>query len=105
KGIGAYVARMHKEGGAEAWRDSPEPATRLAETWWLGLRLAEGLTPAEARERAGFAEEDDPALPIAERLRDEGLLEADDRGQRYRLTSRGLALADHVAKRFLQRAG
>ena len=72
---------------------------RLLETWWLGLRLAEGLSPAEARQRAGFEGNRDSALPIAKRLVEEGLLV--ENGERFQLTPRGLPLADFVARRFL----
>lgn len=75
---------------------------RLGETWWLGLRLAEGVDPARARARAGLAELDpvaDPALAQARELAGLGLLE--ERASRYRLTERGLPLADAVARRFL----
>jgi oxygen-independent coproporphyrinogen III oxidase len=75
---------------------------RLGETWWLGLRLAEGIDPARARACAGLAHLDpaaDPALSEAQRLVELGLLERD--GPRYRLTEAGLPLADGVARRFL----
>jgi oxygen-independent coproporphyrinogen-3 oxidase len=117
KGISTYTRRILDEGSAADWHDSPSADTRLAESWWLGLRLEEGITPKEARERAGFEARIDPALPIAERMREEGLLDrvtcADPSADapvgapedRYRLTRRGRALADHVAKRFLHGAG
>jgi len=89
----------------EAWSSSErlDPRAGLGETWWLGLRLLAGVDPAEARRAAGLepdpAPEGDPCVPIAEAARGEGLLEL--AGARYRLTRRGLALADHVAARFL----
>ena len=89
----------------EAWTYDEElaPAARLGETWWLGLRLAEGVEPGEARASAGFEGPGDPALAEAGRLVREGLLER--RGARYRLSARGLPLADHVAGRFLAPGG
>ena len=100
KAIGGYTRRIREEGQARAWSETPEPQARLAETWWLGLRLAEGLSPAEARLRAQLpADEPDPTAPVLERLLHDGLIEPV--GERWRLSERGLPLADHVAKRFL----
>ena len=100
KAIAAYRRRALETGEAEAWAESPEPLQRLGETWWLGLRLAEGLEPARARRTAGWDETlPDPALPVAERLAGQGLLERG--GERWRLTPRGLPLADGVAREFL----
>lgn len=86
-----------------AWSEEPKPLARLGESWWLGLRRAVGVDPAEARAAAHFAlgrdGAADPALPIAERLVEQGLLERAD--ERYRLTERGRPLADGVAKEFL----
>ncbi len=84
------------------WSETPPPEHRLAETWWLGLRLRDGVSPQTARTTAGFEGDDDPALPIARELVLSGLL-AEERG-RFRLTERGLPLADWVAKRFLEPA-
>ena len=91
---------------AEAWSYAEElaPAERLGETWWLGLRLAAGVDPAEARAIAGFDGPLDRAEREALRLVEEGLLERN--GARFRLSARGLPLADGVALRFLSdRAG
>jgi oxygen-independent coproporphyrinogen-3 oxidase len=83
-----------------AWSETLPPEARLGETWWLGLRMSRGLTPEGARRTAGFETPGpDPALPIAERLTDQGLLERS--GDHYRLTRRGLPLADHVGREFL----
>ncbi len=103
RGIAPYLRRIQKEGHATQWREDPAPMARLAETWWLGLRLAAGLTAAEARGRAACPavdESEDPAVAVAEELRGHDLLERTDAG-RYRLTARGLPLADGVAKSFL----
>ena len=87
--------------GAEtwAWQEELEPHARLGETWWLGLRLTEGLSPQAARERAGWNEPSDPTDPLLASLVGEGLLEQST--GRYRLTPSGLPLADHIASRFL----
>ena len=87
---------------AEAWSYHEEltPAARLGETWWLGLRLTDGVDPAAARGTAGFSlGEPDPCVATADALVADGWLEPRD--GRYRLTHRGLPLADHLAARFL----
>ena len=99
KVIAVYNRRAREEGRATAWEETPSPALRLAETWWLGLRLAEGVTAEDARRRADFDGTSDPAEPIALRLVEQGLLARN--GDRFALTLRGLPLADHVAKQFL----
>ena len=88
--------------GGEAsspWSEALSPLHRLAESWWLGLRLAEGVDPALLRERCGLSVGEDTCLPEAERLCEEGLL-AEDQG-RWRLTERGLELADAISGRLL----
>jgi oxygen-independent coproporphyrinogen-3 oxidase len=102
KGIAAYTRRLAVEGEALAWEETLAPAQSLAETWWLGLRLSAGLAPEEARRRCGFAEASDPAEGVARELCRTGLLELEE--PRYRLSARGLPLADHVARQFLQAA-
>lgn len=99
KAVGAYNRRIQERGEARAWEEEPNELARLFETWWLGLRLAEGLTAAEARGRAEFRGAEDPALSIAHGLVVDGLVEEAE--GRFRLTARGLPLADYVAKRFL----
>ncbi|MBL8863612.1 MAG: radical SAM family heme chaperone HemW [Planctomycetes bacterium] len=100
KSVGDYVRRIREQGDARVWEEAPDALARLRETWWLGLRLAEGLSAAEARARAGFDLPEDPLQPIAERLADDGLLER--RGVRFALSPRGLPLADWVARKFLE---
>jgi oxygen-independent coproporphyrinogen III oxidase len=99
-----YRRRISARRHALAWSETPSWGTRLGETWWLGLRLAEGLTPAQAWGRSGRSEwtsDRDPAVPVAERLRDEGWLDVDREG-RWRLSEAGLPLADAVAREFLR---
>ena len=52
KAIRAYARRASADEDTRLWEETPDERTRLAETWWLGLRLAEGISPAEARARA-----------------------------------------------------
>lgn len=102
KGITPYNRRMSETGDARAWEETPDQTDRLRETWWLGLRLNQGLTAAEARARAGFEADVDPVGQITAGLVADGLVDV-DRG-RFTLSARGLPLADYVAKRFLRTA-
>jgi putative oxygen-independent coproporphyrinogen III oxidase len=99
RALTGYVEGIAGAGSAEAWSETLDPVRRLGETWWLGLRLGAGVDPREALETAGMTGADDPALPIARGLVAAGLLQCS--GKRYRLTERGLPLADHVAARFI----
>ena len=103
KSIGAWRASVESGAPAATWCERPSPAVRLGETWWLGLRRAIGVDPSEAREAALLAPDDDTTerapLATAERLVELGLLE--QLGARYRLTPRGLPVADAVAREFL----
>ncbi len=99
KSVGDYVRRITERGDARVWEESPEALDRLRETWWLGLRLADGLSVAEARARAEFDAPSDPLEAIAERLHADGLLER--RGDRFALSATGLPLGDWVARKFL----
>ena len=99
RGIAAYEERVEAGGGACDWRESPTAVARLGETWWLGLRLAEGVDAREARTIAGFDHATDPTEPIVERFLRSGHLVSS--GARVRLSTRGLPLADYVAKEFL----
>ncbi len=73
--------------------ETPDDATLRADAMILGLRLMEGVSLPEFRERFGVAAEDvfADALARHERL---GLLER--AGDRLRLTERGLLLANEV---------
>ncbi|MEC8511591.1 MAG: radical SAM family heme chaperone HemW [Planctomycetota bacterium] len=105
RGIAPYLRRVADDGHATHWREDPDPAARLAETWWLGLRLAAGVDPDAARRTAGADDESAAAaLALAEELAGHDLLERRRDGA-FGLTDRGLPLADAVAKRFLERLG
>ncbi|MEZ6017125.1 MAG: radical SAM family heme chaperone HemW [Planctomycetota bacterium] len=106
RAIVPYLRRVAASGQALDWREELAPLARLGETWWLGLRLAAGVEPSEARATARLEltpGAPDPALAIAEEHRALGLLERVD--GRYRLTSAGLPVADGVARQFLTRLG
>ena len=102
RGLAAWRRAIERERQAIAWSESLDALGRLAETWWLGLRLASGVEPAEARESAAFGAAVDPALEVAEGLASRGFLEC--RGGRWRLSERGLPLADALAAEFLAAA-
>lgn len=104
RAIVPYLRRVAATGAALDWREELSPLARLGETWWLGLRLATGIAPGDARRVAGLASAsagEDPAVTIADELAALGLLEVVE--GRYRLTSSGLPVADAVARRFLER--
>lgn len=101
KGIQAYLRAIASDAHATEWDEELEPARRLGETWWLGLRTSSGVDPAAARATAGFDGAADPALPEADKLVASGHLERE--GARYRLTGLGLPVADAVARTFLTR--
>jgi oxygen-independent coproporphyrinogen-3 oxidase len=95
------VDLQDEDPAAWSYREDLAPPARLGETWWLGLRLAEGVDPREARATAGLdPDAPGPALALAEDLVDQGLLE--HAGGRFRLSHRGLPLADRVAACFLE---
>ncbi|QDV10107.1 Oxygen-independent coproporphyrinogen-III oxidase-like protein [Planctomycetes bacterium Poly30] len=105
RAIQPYLRRMQTAGHATDWREDPDVHARLAETWWLGLRLTEGVNPERARETAGLTDaEEDPHLATAHLLIDQGFLETQlrDGATYYRLTASGLPLADAVARQFLK---
>lgn len=74
------------------------PLQRAGELVMLGLRLSEGIDFADYEARSGFDARKLFAGQI-ECLACVGLLEVDDRG--FRLTDRGLAVADSVCAQFL----
>ena len=101
--LGEYRRRMARREDPRAWDERPSAWARLGESWWLGLRLAEGLSAQEAWTRAGLTgwnSAADPALEIAQRSAEHGWLERT--GERWTLTQRGLPVADAVAREFLR---
>lgn len=102
KGIQGYTRRIEEQGHAQQWNEELAPRARLAETWWLGLRLAEGLSTAEACQRAQDPGAERCFQGLLAQLQEQGLLEQTPTG-RWRLSPRGLPLADSVAREFLQR--
>ena len=83
--------------------EAPDPARALAERLMTGLRLREGVDAIVVLEEARRV---DPALPdrlseIAAAYEASGLLTARD--DRWRLTDRGMMLADGIAAEFMAR--
>lgn len=99
KAIGAYVRAALEGTRPEAWEETPTALQRLAETWWLGLRTRDGLSAAQARERAACDVDDSAFIAQAESLREHALLDFHE--ETWTLGARGLPLADAIAKRFL----
>ena len=100
KALEAYRRGAGVEAGVEAWSEELEPAARLGETWWLGLRLSDGLDPRRALETSGApASAGVAAEELAVGLEGQGLLRHE--GSRWQLTERGLPLADAIARQFL----
>lgn len=103
KSVGDYKRRIAELSHATVWAETPAPSARLGETWWLGLRLTEGLSAEDALARAGATEHsaaEAAALATAQRLAAEGWLEELD--GRWRLSAAGLPLADAIAREFLR---
>ncbi|MDE0903831.1 MAG: radical SAM family heme chaperone HemW [Planctomycetota bacterium] len=107
RGIAPYLRWIESSGHATQWRDEPSDLTRLAEGWWLGLRLAEGLNPAQVRAAAHWngPPDQDPALPVAREMIELGLLEikTDLGEERFCLTPKGRPVADAIAVQFLRK--
>jgi oxygen-independent coproporphyrinogen-3 oxidase len=83
-----------------AWHETLDPLGRLGETWWLGLRLAEGVDLGGRRIIKKWDDASkDPALPVAQGLETQGHLERV--GDRFRIPEASLAIADHIGKQFL----
>lgn len=99
RAIAPYIAAIQQDGHAVQWTESLGSHQRLGETWWLGLRRSAGVTPSTAREAARYTQHIDPMIAKAQVLTDQGLLEKV--GEAYRLTAKGIPLADRVAAEFL----
>lgn len=99
RSIARWKASVENRAAAPAWQETLSPRARLGETWWLGLRLTEGVDPSRARNTAAWEGPGDPAEELAHGLVAEGLLERE--AERFRLSDRGRPLADHVGRRFL----
>jgi len=94
----AYIHLLERGEWPVAEEEHIPPALVQGETMMLGLRLAEGVTAADFRERFG-AELAEVYAPIIARLMEAGLLEWD--GGRARLSVRGRLLGNQVFATFL----
>jgi coproporphyrinogen III oxidase-like Fe-S oxidoreductase len=100
RSISRWQAAITGGRAAVEWTEELPARARLGETWWLGLRLAEGVDPERARAQAGYDAADDPALEQVRALAAQGFLE-EHRG-RWRLSRAGLPLGDHIARLVLR---
>jgi oxygen-independent coproporphyrinogen III oxidase len=78
---------------------SASAARQHEETWFLGLRMNQGVDVGALKQEFG-SELVAPALETVERLVDDGLLVAN--GARVRLTSRGRMISNDVFQEFLE---
>ena len=101
RSIPGYRKALREGGLAVNWQEELGDPERLAETWWLSLRLELGVDPEEARRSAEWPGDHDPAVEVARELAEVGLVEEVE--GRWRLSARGLPLADGVAAEFLHR--
>ncbi len=101
RSLGAYRKAMAESKQALDWRETLKPAHRLGETWWLGLRMTDGLSPERAAQAAECTDSGakDRALELARKFTTQGLLE--ECAGNYRLTPKGIPLADAIAAEFL----
>jgi len=101
RSLGAYRKQMKDTGSPIGWKETLKPAHRLGETWWLGLRMTDGLLPSRAAETADCPdpEAQSRATNLAEKFVRQGLLEK--HGQYFALSTRGIPLADAIAAEFL----
>jgi putative oxygen-independent coproporphyrinogen III oxidase len=79
-------------------REQLEPEAKIRETAYLALRTSEGIVPQRFQRDTGVDPRHFFAAPFA-RLRDLGLIQT--RGERIRLSGRGVSLADAVARELL----
>jgi coproporphyrinogen III oxidase-like Fe-S oxidoreductase len=102
RSIPSWRTGVARDGFGATWEETLSARAELGQTWWLGLRTADGVRPEEARRTAGFPADpagEDPALPLARVLAEQGFL-VEAKGA-WQLTERGLPLADAVSGRFL----
>lgn len=101
RSVGLWRQGVEASGFGATWEETLAPLERLAETWWLGLRTTRGVLPSEALEACGLsADASDPALALAQRLGEQGLLM--EGAGRWSMTNRGLPLADAISRQFLK---
>jgi oxygen-independent coproporphyrinogen-3 oxidase len=96
-----YCRRVESGLDPAAWRSEVTEKQALEETFFLGLRMADGVGPrsiaAEIKDAAaGFLAEHEKAL---EEFRAGGLLEIDSSGMR--LTVKGMLLSNEVLELFV----
>lgn len=96
--IAAYVRLAEAGQSPEAFRETPDLPTAMAEYVFLALRTSQGLSPADFSRRFGD-EFPQRFLSTARRLAAEGLMQESADG--WRLTDRGFKLSNPVFAEFL----
>jgi len=100
RSVGLWARGIQDAGFGATWEETLDPVAKLLETWWLGLRTAEGVHPGRARKWAGLTPgQPDPALELAQALAKDELLV--NREGAWSMTPKGLPLADAISRRFL----
>jgi oxygen-independent coproporphyrinogen-3 oxidase len=97
KSPSAYIEAVQTHGHARCSSETLDERQARGEFVFLGLRCRDGFSAGTFRDR--FAAEFATAFPHAMALRDDGLLQCSD--DRWRLTPRGLLVADSVFATFL----
>ncbi len=97
KNPNVYIRRVNEAGQARAFAESLAAPQARGEFVFLGLRLRDGFDGREFARRFGI--EFFAAFPHARTLQDDGLLLANGSG--WRLSERGLMVADSVFATFL----
>jgi len=97
KSPGAYMERVNAHGHARVSEETLTPAQARGEFVFLGLRCRDGIDGAQFARRFGL--ELSAAFPHADGLVRDGMLERAD--SRWRLSERGLLVADAVFATFL----
>lgn len=92
-----YIDRASRDGSARAGEEALSAGQARGEYAFLGLRCSDGFSAADFRARFGV--EPDAAFPHLAGLERDALLER--AGDRWRLTARGLLVADSVFATFL----
>jgi oxygen-independent coproporphyrinogen-3 oxidase len=92
-----YISNVQESGRATAGEEIADLRRAAAEFVFMGLRMMQGVSPAEFARRFGMSLED--LYPQVDDLKRDGLLE--EQKSRLRLTRRGLLVANSVFVNFI----
>ncbi|KXT79014.1 radical SAM family heme chaperone HemW [Streptococcus sp. DD13] len=93
-----YLTSIQEKGHARLHEEQLTQKEMMEEQMFLGLRKKAGVSITDFQTKFGVSF-DRVYGPIADRLKEEGLLQ--EEGDRLRMTKRGLFLGDTVAERFI----